>query len=48
MTVRRNTFQKFIVLQTVHDMKCPASADEEYDVIKKPALISAGQQFAGI
>ncbi len=35
MQLKRNTLQKSIVLKTVHDMKCHASADEVYDVIKK-------------
>ncbi|MDD3594700.1 MAG: transcriptional repressor [Candidatus Gastranaerophilales bacterium] len=35
MPVKRNTFQKSLVLKTVHDMKCHVSADEVYDVINK-------------
>lgn len=35
MAVKRNTFQKSLVLKTVHDMKCHASADEVYDAINK-------------
>lgn len=35
MSVKRNTFQKSLVLETVHNMKCHASADEVYNTIIK-------------
>lgn len=35
MASKRNTLQKSIIHKTVLDMKCHASADEVYDVIKK-------------
>lgn len=35
MSVKRNTFQKSLVLETVQTMKCHASADEVYDVVNK-------------
>ncbi len=34
MKVKRNTFQKSLVLKTVHNLQCHASADEVYEAIK--------------
>lgn len=33
MSIKRNTFQKSLVLETVHNLKCHASADEVYHTI---------------
>lgn len=35
MSSKRNTLQKSLVLETVHHMKCHASADEVYNTIIK-------------